>query len=95
MCKERSGSEERQSVSVIVIIIHITSIVRIIIISLLLLLFHFLSVCSNVYRSYLVVGVLTNYYDFLLGDRLNILFSKSSPHTYMLLSTLMLLKSVH
>jgi hypothetical protein len=97
MCKERSGSEERQSVSAIIIIIiinnnNITSIVSIIIS---LLLFHFPPVCSNVYSSYLVVGILTNYYDFLLGDRLSILFSKPSPYTYTLLSTLMLLKSVH
>jgi hypothetical protein len=59
MCKERSGSEERQSVCafiivviIIIIITHITSIVHIII---------SFFVCSNVYRSYLAVGILTNF----------------------------------
>jgi len=76
MCKERSGSEERQSVSAI-ISTQITSIVHIIFSVC-------LCVCSNVYSSYLVVRILTNYYYFLLSDRLNILFSNPYPHTYTL-----------
>jgi hypothetical protein len=95
-CVRKDQEVKSDSVWVLLLILtQVLFIIIIIILLLLLLLFNFQSVCSKVYTSYLVVGILTNYYDFLLGDRLNILFSNPSPHTYMLLNTVMLLKSVH
>ena len=80
--KHQEAKSDRVSA---IIIAHITNIIHVII---------SFSICSNVYRSYLAVGILTNYY-ILLGDRLNILFTNPARHTCMLFSTLMSLKSMH